>query len=53
MIDDAVSGVLIALAFLAIFMTGWAFAHNTVATECEKLGAFYVGNTVYKCEVTK
>lgn len=34
-------------------LSGWIFAHNTVATECEKLNAFYVGNKVYHCEVKK
>lgn len=29
----------------------WAWAHGTVATECEKLGAFYVGDKVYECKV--
>lgn len=28
---------------------GWVHAHQTVASECRKLGAFYVGKTVYKC----
>jgi hypothetical protein len=30
---------------------GWIFAHNTVATECGRLGSFYVGSTVYECKV--
>lgn len=29
---------------------GWAFAHNTVAAECGKLGSFYVGDKVYECK---
>jgi len=32
------------------FFGGWAQAHQTVATECKKLGAFYVGNTVFDCK---
>lgn len=28
----------------------WIVAHFTVATECKKLGAFYVGETVYECK---
>lgn len=31
------------------FMFGWAHAHLTVATECQRLGKFYVGKTVYEC----
>lgn len=26
-------------------------AHNTVATECERLGAFYVGKNIYECQL--
>ena len=27
----------------AFWLSGWYFAHTTVATECERLGKFYVG----------
>ena len=37
-----------ALTFLSVAV--WEVAHHTVAKECDKLGAFYVGQTVYKCE---
>lgn len=30
---------------------GWLFAHSTIATECDKLKSFYVGDKVYRCEV--
>ena len=30
---------------------GWVFAHSTVATECKKLGSFYVGDKVYECKL--
>jgi hypothetical protein len=29
---------------------GYYEAHITIAKECDKLGAFYVGNTVYECK---
>ena len=29
----------------------WVLAHSTIATECRKLGAFYVGETVFECKV--
>lgn len=29
---------------------GWTDAHLTVATECERLGSFYVGTTTYECK---
>jgi len=28
---------------------GWAGAHATVATECDRLGGFYVGGKTYVC----
>ncbi|MDX4957898.1 hypothetical protein [Delftia acidovorans] len=28
---------------------GWIYAHKTVAYECEKLDAFYVGKKVFRC----
>ena len=31
------------------FWIEWASAHTTVAKECDKLGAFYVGDKVYEC----
>lgn len=33
------------------FLAGWVFAHNDVKTECNRLGAFYVGSKVYECKV--
>lgn len=41
---------LIALVFLIVgWLTGWRLAHICVATECEKLGGFYVYGKVFKC----
>ena len=40
-------------AVMAGILLGWAVAHNTVAKECERLGAFYVRNVTYVCEVKK
>lgn len=31
--------------------TGWSIAQNAVATECERLNAFYVGNKTFICDV--
>lgn len=44
------TAALLSMAALAILI-GWILAHNTVATECEKLGSFYVGDKVFKCEL--
>lgn len=37
------------LILLVGWLFGWIHAHNTVASECEKLGSFYVGSNVYHC----
>lgn len=39
----------ILLALLIGWYIGWCHAHATVATECKRLGRFYVGRTVYQC----
>jgi hypothetical protein len=39
------------LLFLIGMVFGWIFAHSTVATECEKLNSFYVGDKIYHCGV--
>ena len=37
---------------VALTLTGlvWAMAHSEVVRECEKLGAFYVGDKVFECK---
>jgi|694.fasta_scaffold07873_5 hypothetical protein len=37
------------ILFLLGMFVGWIYAHNIIATECEKLGKFYVGNKVFTC----
>jgi hypothetical protein len=40
------------VAFLAwvALSVNWSVATNTVATECDKMGQFYVGKNVYECK---
>lgn len=52
--DDIRGDVMAWLLFLLIgWFCGWVHAHSTVATECKKLGKFYVGSTVYECTAIK
>ena len=37
------------LSILLGYTVGWSITHTTVATECTKLGSFYVGDRVFKC----
>jgi len=42
----------IAMGLVCLFIgyqRGWTNAHVTVAKECERLGKFFVGKTVYEC----
>lgn len=45
---DSILGAIIVLLIGLLF--GWLIAHGNVATECEKLGSFYVGDKVFYCE---
>ena len=42
--------VMTATVLLALTGLIWSMAHTTVAHECDKLGAFYVGDQVYECK---
>lgn len=41
--------LLLVIGLLIGYSVGWKNAHKTVATECQRLGSFYVGNKVFKC----
>jgi hypothetical protein len=39
---------------LIAYRMGWESAHKTVASECRRLGSFYVGSSTFKCiEITQ
>lgn len=40
---------LIVIVLIVGFCMGWIAAHSTVASECDRIGSFYVGDTVYVC----
>ena len=44
------SAILYGLFFAVIgYQFGYPAAHNDIAMECDRLGGFYVGSTIYKC----
>ena len=45
----AIYVVLIALIWF--FSAGWVIAHQTIASECKRLGGFYVGDEVFDCKL--
>jgi len=52
--ETFLGGVLIAIVAFAVGHSfGWSGAHSTVATECERLGAFYVGQKTFECKERK
>jgi hypothetical protein len=36
-----------------VLSTTWMVAESNVGKDCEKLGSFYIGDKVYKCELVK
>ena len=51
MLDELIVIVFIIFAAYMFALCGYAYAHDTVATECQKLNAFYVGDKVFDCRV--
>jgi hypothetical protein len=48
--DDVRSyAVTLICGILIGWLFGWIHAHGTVASECKKLGSFYVGEVVFEC----
>ena len=41
------------IAFLLGNNLGWNYAHLTIATECKRLGKFYVKKEVFECVLIK
>jgi hypothetical protein len=44
-------GFVVTVTLAAVFGLGWAVGSSSIANECQKLGSFYVGKTVYECKV--
>jgi hypothetical protein len=47
-----IATVLIASVVFSLSIT-WLAAERNISKDCEKLGTFYLGDKVYKCEVVK
>jgi hypothetical protein len=44
-------GVSIVIVIIAFYNIGWIASANTIKTECQKLGSFYVGDQVIECKL--
>ena len=51
MLADAMKLTIAAAVLFYACITTWAWAHHTVATECERLGAFYVNEKTFNCQL--
>lgn len=51
MIQGMIFGVIACVLIWFSYRLGWQSAHQTVATECQRLGKFYVGKKTYHCTV--
>ena len=49
----AETGIAITWFTLVGVLLGWGIAHGIVSSECDKLGGFYVNDTVYECRQKK
>ena len=43
----------IGLIIMMVAASFWVLSASEIAKECDKLGSFYVGDKVYKCEIKK
>ena len=48
---DLIKHFIFVLSILGAFIFGYGAAHGEVATECQKLNSFYVGDNVYDCKL--
>ncbi|MDH2013463.1 hypothetical protein N5J66_05700 [Pseudomonas juntendi] len=41
------------LAFVFAFyaLGGWVGAHESIKNDCDRIGGFYIGNTIYNCTI--
>lgn len=51
MLSDALELPIAAVVLFCACITTWAWARHTVATECERLGAFYVNEKTFTCQL--
>lgn len=47
------SGILIAVSVWLLFAMVWDSAHVRVMHECQRIGAFYVGDKTFDCKERK
>jgi hypothetical protein len=51
--DSLLSFVMCTILAISLVVATWLASATSVGRDCEKVGSFYQGNKVYKCEVVK
>ena len=49
--DDPLEIIIALIVLICACLVTWVLAHHTVATECERLGAFYVNEKTFTCQL--
>lgn len=49
--DDPLEIIIALIVLICACLVTWVWAHHTVATECERLGAFYVNEKTFTCQL--
>ena len=49
--DDPLEIIIALFVLICACLGTWVLAHHTVATECERLGAFYVNEKTFTCQL--
>jgi hypothetical protein len=53
MMDSVFTFIVCAAVTAMLLVLSWSMSATAIGTDCEKLGSFYLGDKVYKCEVKK
>jgi hypothetical protein len=51
MLDDPLEIIIALFVLICACLGTWKQAHHAVATECERLGAFYVNDKTFTCQL--
>lgn len=51
MLDEPLEIIIALIVLICSCVVTWEWAHHTVATECERLGAFYVNEKTFTCQL--
>lgn len=47
---ERIIALAIVITTVAAFILGWLISASVIGRDCNKLGSFYLGNTVFECK---